>query len=734
MHFGGLAALLLFIGAVFALREVISHGWLGPAPRFFGGIALGAGAWLVAELLRWRRYDAPGKALAGAGSGILYATLWAGNARWGLLGQGSTFASMIAVTVVGMLLAERRNSRFAAWLALLGGYATPILLSTGENRPVAFFGYLALTNAGILYAAHRRRWPDVVAGAGLGTLVLYVGWAAQWRAPDQVPVGLAAAAVHATLLLFAAKRRGEGLATKLASGAAVASALLLWLVATAVLGTPADPQRLDPMSSLPLAWDQGSAPWFVAAWMAIGALGLPLALRGSRLGRVLAGSVVALGLAIVAVAWVAAGTPRWEVVAGLVPAVALCAALAGGMEAAVPVFALGGLAAGGMALAVPVPAASLPWLGVGLAFAAVLAWARSGSRWPLVAAAAVVGLPVSVGVADRLLEGEALAVTAAVIPAYLLLAVTPTLWPKKGDLAGALSAFLAPLALSVGLWSLWRHALGTEIDGALPLLLAANLVVAALVQVRVARAAPTSLPVVVLVLGALTGIAAAVPLQLSNGWITVGWAVLVMLLGLTNRRLPHPLFVAFATVLALAVGGRLLLNPYALEYGRGDGLYVLNWTLYTWGLPTVCLLVAAAAFPQKWLARGLRTLAILTGFALLNFEIAHAFAVDGELSFHSERLAQEMVRSVSWGGYGLFLVLLGIVRKSRAVRMGGLGFMLLAAGKVLLVDLWILEGFLRVGALFGLAIVGLATAMAFAFVERSVSRREAPPSPSEPTP
>jgi uncharacterized membrane protein len=104
---------------------------------------------------------------------------------------------------------------------------------------------------------------------------------------------------------------------------------------------------------------------------------------------------------------------------------------------------------------------------------------------------------------------------------------------------------------------------------------------------------------------------------------------------------------------------------------------------------------------------------VLLGFALLNMEVAHAFAHDGELSFSSENLLQSMTRSISWGGYGLFLVVVGVARDSRGVRLAGLAFMLLGASKVFLVDLWSLSGFVRAGSLFGIALTLLAAAVAF---------------------
>ena len=60
------------------------------------------------------------------------------------------------VTALAVLLSIRRESLFIAVLGLLGGFATPALLSTGENRPIPLFAYLLLLNIGLAWVAYRK--------------------------------------------------------------------------------------------------------------------------------------------------------------------------------------------------------------------------------------------------------------------------------------------------------------------------------------------------------------------------------------------------------------------------------------------------------------------------------------------------------------------------------------------------------------------------------------------------
>ena len=69
------------------------------------------------------------------------------------------FVLLFIVAALAVLLAIRRDSMVIALLGLVGGFATPALLSTGENRPFGLFGYLLILNAGLAWVAQRKKWP-----------------------------------------------------------------------------------------------------------------------------------------------------------------------------------------------------------------------------------------------------------------------------------------------------------------------------------------------------------------------------------------------------------------------------------------------------------------------------------------------------------------------------------------------------------------------------------------------
>jgi uncharacterized membrane protein len=131
--FSWIAGLALVVAAVFFLRYSIDRGWLGPPIRMAIGLAVGTSLLLFCELRAARRYPVTANALDAAGIAILFATLFASHALWNLLPQLPVFLLMALVTAVAALLSIRRDSLFIALLGLLGGFATPELLSTGQD-------------------------------------------------------------------------------------------------------------------------------------------------------------------------------------------------------------------------------------------------------------------------------------------------------------------------------------------------------------------------------------------------------------------------------------------------------------------------------------------------------------------------------------------------------------------------------------------------------------------------
>jgi uncharacterized membrane protein len=186
--FSAVAGIALVVAAVFFLRYSIDQGWLQPPVRVAIGVLTGLSLLVVCERKAARRYAVTANALDAAAVSILFATFFAAHALWNLLPALPTFLLLALVAAVAVLLSIRHDSLFIAVLGLLGGFSTPALLSTGENRPVPLFAYLLLLNLGLAWVARERGWP-LLTGLSLALTTLYQwGWVLKFLDARQVPL------------------------------------------------------------------------------------------------------------------------------------------------------------------------------------------------------------------------------------------------------------------------------------------------------------------------------------------------------------------------------------------------------------------------------------------------------------------------------------------------------------------------------------------------------------------
>ena len=209
--FSGIAGVALVFAAIFFLRYSVERGWLGPPVRMAIGLVVGSGLLAGCELGAARRYPVTANALDAAGIAILFATLFASHALWNLLPQAPVFLLMSLVTAVAVLLSIRRDSLFIALLGLVGGFATPALLSTGEDRPIGLFSYLLLLNGGLVWVAYRKRWLLLTALSVTFTAFYQWAWVLKFLDASRLPLAMSIFAIfpvlHLVSLILVQRRR-----------------------------------------------------------------------------------------------------------------------------------------------------------------------------------------------------------------------------------------------------------------------------------------------------------------------------------------------------------------------------------------------------------------------------------------------------------------------------------------------------------------------------------------------
>src|SRR5207248_638709 len=121
-------------------------------------------------------YDIFSYSLKAVGIGVLYLSLWASFQVYHLLPSSMVFAAMIIVTASTCALAVAQDAEVLAIFAIAGGFATPALLSTGENHEIVLFSYLVLLDLAILVLTLVKPWRRISILGFFGSLIYYVGW------------------------------------------------------------------------------------------------------------------------------------------------------------------------------------------------------------------------------------------------------------------------------------------------------------------------------------------------------------------------------------------------------------------------------------------------------------------------------------------------------------------------------------------------------------------------------
>jgi uncharacterized membrane protein len=177
--FAWLGGVAMFFGVIFFVKYAFENNLISPALRITLGFVTGS-ALLIGGLLthRLERYRVLAQAFCATGVLILYGVSFAAHAIYHspAFGTLTTFGLMAVITAVAFLIAVRLNALVVAVLGMLGGFMTPVLLSTGQDQALGLFGYIALLDIGLLAVSRHGRWRFLTGCAAAGTALMQIGW------------------------------------------------------------------------------------------------------------------------------------------------------------------------------------------------------------------------------------------------------------------------------------------------------------------------------------------------------------------------------------------------------------------------------------------------------------------------------------------------------------------------------------------------------------------------------
>lgn len=160
-----IGVLMLFFGLAFLAKFAAQAGYFPPAVRLSAVGITGIGLFITGFVLRGKALAAGhalhqtyAHTLQGAGVGVLYLTIVAAVRLYSLLPSSVALGLLVLIVAFAASIALMQNSLSMAFIGALGGFAAPLLVSTGSENFVGLFTYYALLNFGIVAMVRRRNW------------------------------------------------------------------------------------------------------------------------------------------------------------------------------------------------------------------------------------------------------------------------------------------------------------------------------------------------------------------------------------------------------------------------------------------------------------------------------------------------------------------------------------------------------------------------------------------------
>jgi uncharacterized membrane protein len=172
--FTGAGVIAVLLGVGFFFRYAFSHNLISAPLRvvigiLFGAMFIGLGWWLK------RKYRNYGLSLIGVGLGAIYLSFYAAYAFYSLIPALLSFALVLLVVALGIVLAVVYDTKELVSTSLAAGYLGVVLFLANLSF-MGVFATLLLMSLVLISVSYYKRWPEVVSIGLLFTTVCVVFW------------------------------------------------------------------------------------------------------------------------------------------------------------------------------------------------------------------------------------------------------------------------------------------------------------------------------------------------------------------------------------------------------------------------------------------------------------------------------------------------------------------------------------------------------------------------------
>ncbi len=187
--FGGrwlarIGVIALIIAAGFFLAYAFNNNWIGPAGQVIIGVVVGLG--LLGGGYYWKtRYPVLAQTISGGGIGILYLSIFAAFAAYGLISFYLAFGLLVLVCIASAFLSLRYNSMALATIGILGAFIAPSMISVSASgsggavqmgQSIWLLVYIFAVDIGVLVLSALRNWHWMTLLALIGSFSVFGVW------------------------------------------------------------------------------------------------------------------------------------------------------------------------------------------------------------------------------------------------------------------------------------------------------------------------------------------------------------------------------------------------------------------------------------------------------------------------------------------------------------------------------------------------------------------------------
>lgn len=170
-----IGVLIIVLGVGIGVKYAIDNDMISPLTRIIFGYFVGAGLLGFAIYLK-AKYEKFSAGLLSGAMAIFYFVTFMGYDFYGLFPKELAFGLMVAFTIFTVVASLNYDRQIIAHIGLVGAYAVPFLLSDGSGKVMILFTYMAIINLGILAISIKKYWKALYINAFALTWLIVLGW------------------------------------------------------------------------------------------------------------------------------------------------------------------------------------------------------------------------------------------------------------------------------------------------------------------------------------------------------------------------------------------------------------------------------------------------------------------------------------------------------------------------------------------------------------------------------